>query len=474
MRPGASRRLALATAALAVALFFTLPWLAASVVRGALEQQAAADRAAFAGGGSPWSWRFETPDDLVAGRVFGAGRPIGGARALHIEATSADGFEVGLPLARPTDTARLSRLTLDATASAEGRYGLAVRERLDGPLLRADVGRLAAVDLSRPIALDMLHWQDPAGHPVSAPGRAAMLRLNVILPVGERLTLARAALLPGPDTSDPAITALPDAPYREPLPTGLSAERQLAWRDALWSTDPLATFGNAPPPSVEPSWYPWLVPGLYLAWLLVATWTRSATTGPAPMDAALVLAGPLWFIASLGLSAHPHPAGIVTFVIGVAHALVLAWRKKLPAWHWFDLGRSAGWPLLAIPVAIGIAVAFGHPPVWPPAGRAAMYVAWALFQQWLLLAVVGALLDRTAPRPVAVLLTALAFALLHTPNGLLMQLCFVAELGWAWWYLKHRALLPVALAHATSAVLLQAYVAGGVLRSLEVSARFLS
>jgi membrane protease YdiL (CAAX protease family) len=112
--------------------------------------------------------------------------------------------------------------------------------------------------------------------------------------------------------------------------------------------------------------------------------------------------------------------------------------------------------------------------VWPTAGRALLYIGWAFVQQWVILAVVAALLARALPRPAAVLLAALAFALLHTPNGLLMQLCFVAELGWAWWYLHHRALLPVALAHAFSALLLQACLAGGILRSLEVSARFLS
>ena len=91
----------------------------------------------------------------------------------------------------------------------------------------------------------------------------------------------------------------------------------------------------------------------------------------------------------------------------------------------------------------------------------------------MLLAVAGSLLDRAIPRPFAVLVTALAFALLHTPNGLLMQLCFVAELGWAWWYTYHRSLLPVALAHAAAAVVLQAGLTGGILRSLEVSARYL-
>ena len=166
-------------------------------------------------------------------------------------------------------------------------------------------------------------------------------------------------------------------------------------------------------------------------------------------------------------------AGVTMFVAGAAYAFFLDATGMLPRWLWLGTWRAAGWPLLAVPAALCVVVFFGHAPAWPPLGRVAVYVGWALFQQWLMLAVVGALLARALPRPLAVLLTALAFALLHTPNGLLMQLCFVAEFGWAWWYFHRRALLPVALAHALSAVLLQAGLAGGLLRSLEVSARFL-
>jgi hypothetical protein len=56
---------------------------------------------------------------------------------------------------------------------------------------------------------------------------------------------------------------------------------------------------------------------------------------------------------------------------------------------------------------------------------------------------------------------------------MLMQLCFVGELWWAWCYLRSRSVLPVALAHATCALLVESGLAGGaLLRSLEVSARF--
>jgi hypothetical protein len=54
-----------------------------------------------------------------------------------------------------------------------------------------------------------------------------------------------------------------------------------------------------------------------------------------------------------------------------------------------------------------------------------------------------------------------------------MQLCFLAELWWAWCFLRSRRLLPIALAHAGCALLVEAGLVGSVLRSLEVSARFL-
>nr|WP_225578380.1 CPBP family intramembrane glutamic endopeptidase [Rhodanobacter sp. 7MK24] len=102
-----------------------------------------------------------------------------------------------------------------------------------------------------------------------------------------------------------------------------------------------------------------------------------------------------------------------------------------------------------------------------------MYLSWALLQQWLMLVVVMRRLEsKQVHGTFAVLLTALVFALMHTPNGALMQLCLLAELWWAWCFQRSRALLPVAAAHATCALLVEAGLEGGLLRSLEVSARF--
>lgn len=482
MRPGAIRWLA--AGFLALALLGALPYLAAAVVRAAIASESAAERARFAAGDSPWSWRFRRPGDVVAGRAFGGGTLEAGQSGLTFKADRPGTVELGLPLSRPVDLTRLDTLHWQARASATGNYGVAVRESLDAPLLQASMGTLPPEGLSQPIALRRLAWTDAAGRPTPPPARAAMLRLQVDLPPEATLLLDRAALLPGTGSIAPRVVE---------LPARLSAEGLLAWRDLQHERDPLLTFGHAPAPVPRPTWTAWLPPTAYL--VLLAIWAcrpflagrratvaepqsaeldpvrRASTTDV--IDAALVLLGPLWFIAGLGLSMRPAPAGVAMFAAGIVYAAYLAIRRQPPRWHWLGGWRQAGWPLLAVPAALALVATFGHAPVWPSIGRIAIYLGWALFQQWLVLAIAGALLAKALSRPWAVLLTALAFALLHTPNGLLMQLCFVAELGWAWWYFHRRALLPVAIAHAASAVVLQAGLAGGLLRSLEVSARYL-
>jgi hypothetical protein len=469
------RGTAIAAVLLALALVFALPWLAASIVRGAIEHDSAKDRAAYGSGSSPWRWHLRDSGDVVAGRAFGGGRLESGKEGLQVRATDGSPLEIGLPLRRPSDLHALPILRLDASASAGGHYGLAVRQTLEAPVVHAELGDLAPDALPRAVRLDHLRWLDASGHAVNVPTRAAMLRLVARLPAGQTLTLREASLAPLPAWLPPTPTALPD---------GATAEGLLDWRDARLATSPTASFGHTVAQPPAPAWQPWAAPLLYLLLLVIAPAIRAAMkpdpagaspqARPGPVEALLVIAGPLWFIAGLGLSARPAAPGVAMFLIGVAYAVSLAVRRRLPRWHWLGAWRVAGWPLLAVPVTIAIVAVAGHAPVWPTAGRALLYIGWAFVQQWLILAVVAALLARAVPRPAAVLLAALAFALLHTPNGLLMQLCFVAELGWAWWYLHHRALLPVALAHALSALLLQACLAGGILRSLEVSARFLS
>ena len=53
---------------------------------------------------------------------------------------------------------------------------------------------------------------------------------------------------------------------------------------------------------------------------------------------------------------------------------------------------------------------------------------------------------------VAVYLGAVGFALLHTPNAALMLATLVGGVCWCILYLRERALLPLAVSHAASAI----------------------
>jgi len=140
-----------------------------------------------------------------------------------------------------------------------------------------------------------------------------------------------------------------------------------------------------------------------------------------------------------------------------------------------SLARTVLIPLaLAIlPVALALTLADGHHLLHLDVRHVVAYLAWALLQQWAMLALVMGRLERTGlPRPAILLVTATLFGLLHTPNGALMQLCLAAELWWAWSFMRSPRLLPIALAHAASALLVESGLTGHLLRSLEVSARF--
>ena len=143
-------------------------------------------------------------------------------------------------------------------------------------------------------------------------------------------------------------------------------------------------------------------------------------------------------------------------------------------WSWW--GRTwLDWvyPLVPLPVAAALTLADGHHLLHLDVRHILMYVGWALLQQWAMLALVMGRLERTGlPRAAIILVTAGLFGLLHTPNGALMQLCLAAELWWAWSFMRAPRLVPIAIAHAACALLVESGLTGHLLRSLEVSARF--
>jgi hypothetical protein len=267
---------------------------------------------------------------------------------------------------------------------------------------------------------------------------------------------------------------------RLPSGTAVSSEDLLALRDRVRLLAPAALVvpaGVALTPSTAtawPSWLAWLACAAYLLALAILA-ALPLRQGASPwLDIIAMMAGPLWLIAGLRLGRPGAAPEVVAFVA----ALFYAWRSSRrpgngPAWRW----RARTWPAwlapwLPLPAALGLLAVHGHALVRPLPGHALAYLGWAALQQWLMLAVVLRRLEATLPRAGAVLAVAALFAALHTPNGMLMQLCLLAEAWWAGCFVRGRALLPVALAHAACALLAEAGLAGGLLRSLEVSGRF--
>lgn len=492
-----------------VALFIALPMLAAHLVNRHLADAAQHEWSALRHDQAIWQWPLQQPDDLIAGRAFGqaSASSIGGA--LAINSTNGTPFELGLPIDSGLDLAHWPVLTIDLAKPAPPATTVALlwRDARGATCLSAPLQHLPP-DHWR-IDLRHLSWEAMSGSGAGCrlPNDARMLRLRVSLPAASTLQLRRAGLAGHGKVSAQVLNEVASWPTRvaDPvawlravsersagasllrLPAAASARQLLQWRDQVRAVAPAALIlpaslvlhANPAPASAQASaWLDWVALGLYcvaLIGLSVAPRRRPVADG---WIVAGALAGPLWLIAGLQLDPHPGPAGLLAFAAATAFA-ALAERRSAPrTWRWIGEWRRPAWwlPLLAIPLALLLQKAAGH--TFEPllARHVLLYFGWAVLQQWLILAVVQTRISRLSGNVgLAIVYAALAFALLHTPNGALMQLCFGAELYWAWCFQRSRSLLPVALAHAASALILEAGLAGGPwLRSLEVGTRFFS
>ena len=447
-----------------------------------------------------WRWSLREPRDLVARRPFGNAIVEAGSTGLKVKSHDGQAFELGLPVTRPMDLANWPQLWLVARASKAWQLSLVVQPRAQEPACVAKTVTMPTADAATFVFdLRKLDWRHEDGSPCASPTTVAyLLRLRVQLPAGDTLELREASLradgpvrLPGPTpTVDlregrpidllEQLTVAPTMPAVPLvwLPRDGSAESALALRDrlrGLWPAALIVPAGDVPTPAAPaaaPAWIRWLICAIYL---LLLAFTDRRRLHPA-VEVAVVIAGPLWLIA--GLQWGQYQPATLPAMIALITALIWAARRqrRQPVWdrHWTGGKALERWaPLALLPVAWGLAMAFGHNFAVPEWRHAFLYVLWAALQQWLMLAVVSRRLERwTGGQILPILGTAALFALLHTPNGTLMQLCFLAELWWAWCYLRSRRLLPIVLAHAGCALLVESGLAGGVLRSLEVSARF--
>src|SRR5450432_103856 len=142
---------------LLIATAWLLVQLAQQQFTAHLRDQAAHALVLAATGDTPYRWQLQSPDDIVAGRVFGAGEYRFSERELVVH-SSGTPFEIGLPLARTLDLRRFPHLQIVLSAEALADLQVVLREKLDAPEL------ISASTLLQPgentIALDLaaLDW----------------------------------------------------------------------------------------------------------------------------------------------------------------------------------------------------------------------------------------------------------------------------------------------------------------------------
>jgi membrane protease YdiL (CAAX protease family) len=140
-----------------------------------------------------------------------------------------------------------------------------------------------------------------------------------------------------------------------------------------------------------------------------------------------------------------------------AHGARRAWAVAM--------GFTAAALLVLALVAVLVARAAGTPALerfanWHMLAAAALYLPWALLQQYIFQFYWFGRWLQVVPAPVAVALTALAFAAVHFPRWPVMAVTLVAGAAWALIYLRWRRLLPLAVSHALLGTTLHYWVFG--------------
>ena len=499
MNPASRLRTASAFAGyvlVAVVVCLLLSRLASRITAAYLLEQAQQQLARVQAHEPLWAWHLRKPHDLIAGRAFGHAQVAREDDALRITSLDGKPFELGLPVAWSLDLQHWPILEVALHSSAPGTLGVVWQSGNPPGCLSKTPDRLTPETRSLRVDLRDMAWQGSDIGDCATLGSAQMLRLRIQIPAQASVTLASVQLL----TTEPMqrqeaaidlaggkldLVQLATRVQSEPmplfrLPDASSAETMLALRDQLRARWPAALIvpSDAAPHAEPPApnhpaatWAACLVYLLLLAWLV---WRPVGGSLGAWIQLAGCLLGPLWLVAGLHWGLRPTALGLTAFAGGLVYALAIE-RRHLPRlWRWPATGQDWLWPLAPVLVTVALILACGHGLHPLPLSHVFVYIGWAWLQQWLMLVVLLRRFERIVHRPNwAIFAVAVTFALLHTPNGMLMQLCFIGELWWAWCFLRGRSVLPIALAHAVCALLVESGLAGGaLLRSLEVSARF--
>lgn len=481
----------------AIAAWVLLGWFATLITGDRLLDQAQRQLARVEAGQPLWQWQLRKPHDLIAGRAFGHATVARDDDSLRITSEDGTPFELGLPIAWSLDLRHWPILQLELQSSTAGALGLIWQDGKAPACLAIAAHTLTPGIRSLRIDLRSLDWKNAAEGSCGTLGNAQMLRLRVQLPSRASLRIASAALWttePMPPLQDVSVDLPKNGELDERdtmraqhwampvfhLPEGASAEAMLSWRDqlrALWPAAlivPADAIPHAQPAVSEHPATNWIACALYLLVLAWLAWRPIEGLWRPWVEIVGCLLGPLWLVMGLHWGLRTTPLGLAAFGGGLAYALTIERHHLSRLWRWPATGRDWLWPLAMLPVTALLILLYGHALRPLLIGHVITYFAWAWLQQWLMLVVLLRRFEQALHRPGwAIVPVALVFALLHTPNGMLMQLCFVGELWWAWCYLRSRSVLTIALAHAACALLVESGLTGSaLLRSLEVSARY--
>ena len=502
---------------------WSLLWISQEQLTDHLRDRAAFQLSLATTDRSPHRWRFHSPRDIVAGKVFDSDHFDFRDRRLRVRSTGKP-FQIGLPLASPLDLARFPRLYVVLGTRTDVNLRVLIRQRLHLPQYTSQIVAISSARHALTIDLDALRWR-VAQNRATMPATAAMLRLQIDAPAGDIVELYETGLTRRGagqllDLDQPVRILQPGAQapadalgiYRLPqtgtgqalrtiasslkegrvpivlLPLHNRVEQQLILRNRIRTALPgsIVIPATALPKTLEqartavpgstsqPVVWRWAVLAMWLACMSWVRWRPPANARlRAFLEISLVLGGMLWLIVGARFNGHIKLFQGALIAVTLLFALTL---RPIHTWRWN--GSVTTWLLaLAVVVLAGVIGLLFH-----PQGAALRHISqthlmrylfWALLQQYLICTVCTERWRIVSGNcVVAAYLGALGFALLHTPNATLMLATLTGGILWCSLYLRDRALLPIAVSHAASAMLLLALLPRDLLYSAEVSARF--
>lgn len=489
--------------------------LARSQLRSQLLAESQATLGALVHGDTPHRWAMTDPDELVSGTAFGTSFTEVDASGTRVTG-SGGAVELGLRLDRVVDLRRFPIVQANLESSAATRIALVVRESLDGPLCTSAASELSPGDSTWQVDVVELAWTCD-GIPHNAPTRAAMLRLRVDLENSAQMRAGEVRLLPmDPMARAEMAAAVPaivhslarsgEMPIHEqPAPAhrvGAAwpifalvldgrVEQSMRTIDRIRDARPAAIIvadgdwqtavgkaGHWMRVEASSPWLPWV---LVVAQGLAMLWIRMRPLATPQLQSAAeligVLAVPLILVAGGWIGNDLDAAVVASLALTLLFAASLL-RGSVAPRQPAARARMRGWSVALATVLASIVIVLvlrdgSIAPNWPTAGTVARYLAWAAVQQLLIGVIVADRFERIFGSALwAIPASALVFALLHTPNAMLMQFTLLGGIVWVWNWQRHRALLANTIAHTLSGLLLATQLPAEWLRSAEVSARY--